>query len=175
MSCASRGITSTRPCASACLTLRRSRPAVITRQTAPAPCPRSVSYAPTAAMAVRTSRASLANAKWRTAPNVPGKSARTSNQTGGGWRWEPDRRGHSSLRPELPPGRWYQGSKSRDESERVHLDRRSTIQPRPLELETDVSVVEDAEPVIGQRRAQDVAAQPFPPLLVVGGDAGSGL
>jgi hypothetical protein len=50
-----------------------------------------------------------------------------------------------------------------------------TVRPRPLEVEADVAIVEHAEAVVGQRGAQDVAAQPFTTGLVVGSHASSAL
>jgi hypothetical protein len=44
-----------------------------------------------------------------------------------------------------------------------------------LAAEAHVSIVEDAQPVVGQRGTQDVPAQPFATGLVVGGDARDGL
>jgi len=53
--------------------------------------------------------------------------------------------------------------------------RGGAIRPWPLRRQVDVPVVEDAEPVVGQWRAQDASAQALAALLVVGSDAGGGL
>jgi hypothetical protein len=64
-----------------------------------------------------------------------------------------------------------QRRKPRDEGERRKVDGGRAIAPGPLEVEADSAVVEDAQPVVGVRRAQDAPAQPLPAGLVVGGDA----
>ena len=45
---------------------------------------------------------------------------------------------------------------SRDESERRKFHRRGAIGPRLLELQADVAVVQNLQPVVGEGRAQDV-------------------
>lgn len=71
----------------------------------------------------------------------------------------------------MAPWRWHERRETGDESERRKVDGGGSVGPRTLEVEADVSVVEDGETVIGQRRAQDVAAQALAAILVVGGDA----
>jgi hypothetical protein len=62
-----------------------------------------------------------------------------------------------------------------NESERRKVDGGGSVGPRTLEVETDVSIVEDGEAVIGQWWAEDVAAQALAAILVVGGDASGSL
>ena len=71
----------------------------------------------------------------------------------------------------MPAWRWHEGSESGDEGERRKLDGGRAIGPGPLEFKVHVAVVEDAQVVVGERRTQDIAAQPLAAGLVVGGDA----
>jgi hypothetical protein len=64
-----------------------------------------------------------------------------------------------------------QGSESGDEGERLDVHGRSAVGPRLLEVQPHGSFGQDAQPVVGQGRTQDVPAQPFAARLVVGGDA----
>jgi hypothetical protein len=73
----------------------------------------------------------------------------------------------------MPLGRRHKRGQSRDEGERVQFNRRGSIGPRLLELQLHISVVENLQPVVGQRRAKDIFAQGHSALLVVCGDFGS--
>ena len=71
------------------------------------------------------------------------------------------RRKYTAVEDGMPPWRRHQRREAGDESERREVDGGGSVGPRTLEVEADVSVVEDGEPVIGKRRSQDVAAEAF--------------
>jgi hypothetical protein len=75
----------------------------------------------------------------------------------------------------MPAWGWHESREPGNEGERRQLNRRCSVRPRLFELETDASIVEDAESVVGEWRTQDVAAQSFAPLFVIGGDTSGGL
>ena len=72
----------------------------------------------------------------------------------------------------MPPRRWDESCKTRDEGERRKVDAGSAIRPGLLKVDPDGFVVEDLEAVVGERRAQNVFAQGEPALFVVGSDPG---
>jgi hypothetical protein len=69
------------------------------------------------------------------------------------------RREYAKIAGEMPLGGRDQGSESRDEGQRSQFHRRGAIGPRLLELQPHDFVIQDLQPVVGQRRAQDVLAQ----------------
>ena len=63
----------------------------------------------------------------------------------------------------------------RNEGERLHLDGSGAVRPRLLEVQLHVPIVQDLQPVVGEGRAQDIAAQGQSAGLVVGGDTASAM
>jgi hypothetical protein len=49
----------------------------------------------------------------------------------------------------MPTWRRNQGSKTRNQDDAGKLDGTGTVRPWALEVDADISVVEDAEPVVG--------------------------
>ena len=72
----------------------------------------------------------------------------------------------------MPLRRLDERCQASDEGERFKVDRRSSVRLRLLELQPHDVVLQHLQPVVGQRRTQDVLAQGQSALLVVGGDPG---
>src|SRR5436190_2093620 len=72
---------------------------------------------------------------------------------------------------EVAARRRHDGGEPSDEGSGLQDDAGGAVGPGTLEVELNGSPWQDLEPVVGQGRTEDVAAQGFSAGLVVGGDA----